>query len=121
MLATINWLEASPLPADSPQRKEANQFLMEWISGSPTVSVQMQPYLTDLYGKNPDLLMAFLGGWTRYAIQHPTDKDQLTLQVEGVKGMLASYKPWIAKAIKSLPSWLASTPRANWPTGLKPG
>lgn len=119
VLATINWLETSPLPSDSPQRKDANRFLMEWISGSPTVSVSMQPYLADLYGKNSDLLMAFLGGWARYSIQHPADKDQLTLNVEGIKGMLASYQTMGGKGNKKLTELASLNAKGQLPEWVK--
>lgn len=92
IIETVNWLEASTLPADNPQRLKANAFLMKWLTGSPTVTVDVQPYALDLYGKDPNLLMAFMGGWTRYALQHPTEKDKVVLNTEGVKTLLNVYK-----------------------------
>jgi hypothetical protein len=92
VLATINWLETSPLPNDNEERRAANTFLVQWISGSPTVSVAIEEYVTNLSQQDGALLIAFMGGWTRYALQNPGSKDKLALATAGIKGMLATYK-----------------------------
>lgn len=92
VIATINWLEASTLPSDNEQRRAANTFLVEWISGSPTVSVAIEEYVGDLYNKDGDLLVAFMGGWTRHALQNPGTKDKLALATAGINDMIATYK-----------------------------
>ncbi|MDO7846365.1 hypothetical protein Q5H92_08360 [Hymenobacter sp. M29] len=91
VISTINWLEATPVNQDVSRRKQAQRFLLEWASGSPKVSIGIEPYLGDLYGKQTDLLMAFMGGWTRYSLQHPNDTNTLTLNAEGVQAMLKLY------------------------------
>jgi hypothetical protein len=92
VLATINWLEASPLPNDNEDRRAANTFLIQWISGSPTVSVAIDEYVTNLSQQDGALLIGFMGGWTRQALQNPGTKDRLDLAMAGIKGMLATYK-----------------------------
>ncbi|GAB3572598.1 hypothetical protein [Hymenobacter daeguensis] len=91
VISTINWLEATPVNQDVSRRKQAQRFLLEWASGSPKVSIGLQPYLGELYGKQTDLLMAFMGGWTRYSLQHPGVADPLMLNAEGVQAMLKVY------------------------------
>ena len=76
---------------DVSRRKQAQRFLLTWASGSPRVSIGLQPYVGELYGKQTDLLMAFMGGWTRYSLQHPGQTDALTLNAEGVQAMLKLY------------------------------
>jgi hypothetical protein len=76
---------------DVSRRQQAQRFLLTWASGSPKVSIGLQPYVGELYGKNTALLMAYMGGWTRYSLQHPEDKNTLTLNAEGVKAMLKVY------------------------------
>lgn len=91
VINTINWLEATPVNDDMSRRKQAQRFLLEWASGSPKVSIGLQPYVGELSGKQSDLLMAFMGGWTRYSLQHPGVTDALTLNAEGVQSMLKVY------------------------------
>ncbi|HEX8326176.1 MAG TPA: hypothetical protein VF629_01460 [Hymenobacter sp.] len=91
VINTINWLEATPANQDLSRRKQAQRFLVEWASGSPNVSIGLQPYVGELAGKQSDLLVAFMAGWTRYSLQHPDVKDALTLNAEGVQSMLKVY------------------------------
>ena len=119
VLATINWLETSTLPTDDAQRRAANQFLIQWISGTSTVSVQLQEYVTDLSNKDGDLLMAFMGGWTRYALQNAGTKDQLLLNTAGVKDMLTTYQAKGGKGSKKLNDLAALDAKGQLPTWIK--
>ena len=92
VLNTISWLEETPANQDVSRRQQAQRFLLAWASGSPKVSIGLQPFVGELAGKNTALLMAYMGGWTRYELQHPGDKDALTLNTEGVKSMLKVYE-----------------------------
>nr|GFC16204.1 hypothetical protein [Tanacetum cinerariifolium] len=65
---------------------------VDWISGSPAVSVAIEEYVTDLSKEDGALLIGFMGGWTRYALQNPGTKDKLALATAGIKGMLTTYK-----------------------------
>lgn len=65
---------------------------MQWISGSPTVSVAIEEYVSDLFRNDGALLIAFMGGWTRNALQNPGTKDKLALATAGIQDMLATYK-----------------------------
>jgi hypothetical protein len=69
-----------------------NIFIFKYIEGSPTVSVTLQGYVAELTKKNPELLIAFLGGWAKYQLEHPTANDQVRLNAEGVKTVLRIYK-----------------------------
>lgn len=102
VIETANWLEKTPTNQQEEQRHAANKFLIEWMTGSPAVAVQLQSYFMDLCPKNPDALMLFMGGWARYQLQHPEDKDAVTLNVEGLKSVLQSYQLYHAKTNKKL-------------------
>ena len=41
VVETVGWLEKSKLSSNDAQRRQANTFLMEWMTGSPTVSIQV--------------------------------------------------------------------------------
>ncbi|AHJ97161.1 hypothetical protein Hsw_1566 [Hymenobacter swuensis DY53] len=92
VIAAVNWLEKTPLSQQPALRKETDQFLFQWISGSAAVSVQLQKYVADLAGQDSELLMLFMGGWARYQLQHPEAKDTVQLNTEGIRTMLRAYK-----------------------------
>ena len=91
VIETVAWLTNPATPFGTSDRAAAGRFLIEWISGSPSVSVGVEPYVLELTNKDPDLLTAFLGGWASYALQHPSEKDPVTLNVEAIKTVLTVY------------------------------
>lgn len=92
IIEAVNWLENMPLNQEENKRKQVNIFLFKYIEGSPTVSIELQGYITDFTKKNPDLLIAFLGGWAKYKLQNPSVTDKLLLNTEGMKTILKIYK-----------------------------
>ncbi|MET4105317.1 hypothetical protein [Hymenobacter sp. UYP22] len=102
VIAAVNWLEKTPMNQQAALRKETDQFLFQWISGSSSVSVQLQKYVADLAGQDSELLMLFMGGWARYQLQHPETKDPAVLNTEGIRTMLRAYQTGGFKKNKQL-------------------
>ncbi|GAT61871.1 hypothetical protein [Paludibacter jiangxiensis] len=93
IIACVNWLENSPLDKDVSKRKEANVFFMKWLTGSPTVSINLNAdYIIKYTEKNPDLLLIFMAGWTRYSLENNYSNDQMKGYYEGFKSMISVYK-----------------------------
>ncbi len=86
------YIEIAPVNDDSDKRKEANAFFMRWLTGAPNVSVEVQPYVMDLTKENKSFLLIFMGGWTRYALEHPGKADKLQCHLAGVQSILTAYK-----------------------------
>lgn len=91
IIETATWLESTPLKSDKAKRKNASAFLMTWLTGSPTVSVTVEDYVTKIAEGNPDLLMVFLAGWTKYKLQNMAITDKIKLNVAGLKSALKLY------------------------------
>jgi hypothetical protein len=92
VIQAVKWLENVPLNQEDDKRKQAYLFVFTYVQGSPTVSIELQRYVTDISGKNPELLIAFLGGWTKYKLENPDVNDPLVLNTEGMKTILKIYK-----------------------------
>lgn len=93
IIACANWMESSPLDKDEAKRKDANTFFMKWLTGSPTVTINLNADLIVKYTeKNPDLLIIFMAGWTRYSLQNNYSKDQQKGYFEGYKSIFNVYK-----------------------------
>lgn len=96
IIACTNWMENYPLDKNKDKRKEANAFFMKWLTGSPTVSININvDYVIKYTEKNPDLLMIFMAGWTRYSLENNYSNDQLKGYYEGYKSMINVYKKGI--------------------------
>lgn len=92
ILDCINWLENTPMSEESDKRMMANAYLMKWATGTPTVTISMQSFQVDLTTKNPELLMIFIGGWIKYAIENPDDKDNVKAgNISGINSLIKVY------------------------------
>lgn len=92
VIAAVNWLEATPLNEQVAKRKDVNAFLTQWISGTPTVTVKMYAQTMVFYDANPDLLMNYMGGWTKYSLQHRDNADDFNANMAGLRSVINAYK-----------------------------
>ncbi|TYZ14162.1 hypothetical protein FY528_00050 [Hymenobacter lutimineralis] len=102
VIEAANWLEVTPLDQQPDTRRATNQFVLQWVSGSPAVKVKLQTFVTELSRQEPNYMMLFLAGWARYQLQHPAEKDALTLNMAGLTPVLKMYQANPAKKNKVL-------------------
>ncbi len=96
----VTWLENTPVNQQSAKRKQVNGFLLQWITGAPDITIDLGEFQTGLTKDNPDLLIAYLGGWTKYAIENPSEKsNKLMGNLAGVKCVLKIYSENVGKGI----------------------
>jgi hypothetical protein len=97
VLRCIAYLDTVSLDEEN-ARSGANRFLITWLSGSPTVNVEINPYLMKLVDRNKELLSIFMGGWTKYSIQNPIDKNKIKGHLAGLSAIIQAYK--LGKGVK---------------------
>ncbi|HZX57597.1 MAG TPA: hypothetical protein VFE54_02685 [Mucilaginibacter sp.] len=91
IIKTIDWLQQSPWSQPLDNRKPANAFLMAWLTGTPDVSISIGSSLTKLVDKNPEMLIIFMGGYTKYALQHKNDFNKDLANAAGLRAMIDKY------------------------------
>ncbi|MCX6238148.1 MAG: hypothetical protein NTY07_11440 [Bacteroidia bacterium] len=97
IIACVNWLENTPLNIYEQKRIEANTFFMKWLTGSPTVTINLNAdIVTKCTDKNPQLMMLFMAGWTRFSLENSYSKDQQKGYYEGFKTIINVYKKGIS-------------------------
>ena len=90
----INWLEQTPWDPKSIERQIADSFLLAWISGSPTVTIELgDDILMKIMEKNKEALVTYMGGYTKYTLQSRADKTSYDVN----KAKLAGFKAIITK------------------------
>jgi hypothetical protein len=93
IIACANWMENTPLDKESQKWVDANVFLLKWLTGSPTVNVNIRAdLLVKYFEKNNEFQIIFLAGWTRYALENNYSKDQQKGYFEGFKSVITVYK-----------------------------
>ena len=91
VLEVIDYLQYSPANAEQEKRKEAMAFLIQWLEGSPTVSVTLEGFITPFmaYGES---LAIFLGGYTKYVLQTGGDNpDPVMANLAGTERVVEYY------------------------------
>ncbi len=93
ILDCISWLEETPVDVQVERRQQANTFLMMWVTGSPTVTITLGEDALIVAEKNPELLMTFIGGWTKLVIENPQYKsDDVKGNLAGLQSVIKVYK-----------------------------
>lgn len=85
----------TPLDKEKSKRQDANAFLVKWISGSPSVTIELREDLMVFMKKNPDLLSIYLGGYTKYALQNKDSEDKVAPNVAALRAVIEVYNKGI--------------------------
>lgn len=91
MIDASKWLESNQIGTLPGKRVNVNAFVMKWITGSPTVSLELQPVIVKLTDKNPDLIIVFMAGYARWSLENNHPKDHLKGYEAGIKSVLRTY------------------------------
>ena len=92
VLATINWLENTPLDQDEKKHQEQYAFLTAWITNSPTVTIELNANVLTFSKKNSQLIMFFMAGWTKYSLENNYSKDIPQGSLAGLRSAIKIYK-----------------------------
>lgn len=91
VLKSIDWLLKTPLNTQPGKRKDINTFVIAWISGSPTVTLEIKSEIVNFATGNPDLLVIFMCGWTKYAIEKKELVTNKTGSMKGIEAVIDFY------------------------------
>lgn len=91
VLKAIEWSISTPVSEQQTKRKAVNAFLMQWMTGSPTVTLEISQAIVP-YMDCPDCLMAFLNGWTKYSLENDYSKDRLASVMAGTNHTIDFYE-----------------------------
>jgi hypothetical protein len=89
VLATINWLENTQLNDDAEKHAKQLNLLTEWMATTPTVNVIVNKNIVNFRGP---LITMFMAGYTKYALENNHSKDELQLNLAGLRTAMKFYK-----------------------------
>jgi hypothetical protein len=96
VINTINWLENTPLDQEVNKRKIQNAYLVAWLTNSPTVTIEVNSRILTFTKKNSELLVTFMGGWTKYCLENNYSTDLVKCNTAGIQSAIKVYKKGIA-------------------------
>jgi hypothetical protein len=65
---------------------------MKWLTGAPNVSVDVKTEIVTFMKPNSDLLLIFMAGWTKYAIETKDYKNKLNGNLKGIESVIEFYQ-----------------------------
>jgi hypothetical protein len=84
-------LTNTPVQTQPEKRKEANAFVIVWLTGSPNVSVEIDSEIVNFMDQNPELLMIFMCGWTKYSLETKDYKNKISGNQKGIEAVIDFY------------------------------
>ena len=100
LVNAARWLEETDLDREADKRQKVNAFVIQWISGTPTVNVEITEPLGKIYGKNVQLLGLYLASYARNIIENKSTSNKFTATKSGLISIMNVYKKGI-QIIKS--------------------
>ena len=88
----IEWVLNTPVDEQLSKRVKANAFIMKWLTGSPTVKVEIHPEIVSFIDSGHDLMMPFLGGWTKYCIETKDYDNKVAGNLAGLEAVMEFYE-----------------------------
>ena len=85
-----NWLIENPIGVEPTKRNEINAFLLQWISGSPKVSIEISEKIVT-YLDCGDCLIIFMGGWAKYALETKDFNNKIKGNIAGTESVIKFY------------------------------
>jgi hypothetical protein len=92
VINTVNYLETTPIDKQGDAWRIQAALLVAWLTNSPEVTIEVNAKTATFVKKNPELLMIFMGGWTRYVLQNGYSRDKIQANVAGIKSAIRVYK-----------------------------
>lgn len=91
LMQTIDWYLWRSMAFDADKRKSANEFFIKWVTGSPTVTVDIHTDIVNFIDTTPELLIPFTMGWVKYSIDNNYSKDRIKACSAGIRTAVDYY------------------------------
>jgi len=95
VVSAEQWMEETDLDQQTEKRQAINQFIVQWVSGSPTVTISLDESLAQLTEKNPDLLALYLASYSKYIIEHKSDPSNFNAARAALTSISKVYRKGI--------------------------
>jgi hypothetical protein len=87
----VNWLMNTPINEQTEKRRESNAFLLMWLTGSPNVNIEINQQIVTFMASSPELLMIFMGGWAKQALETKEPKNKIAGNLAGLEAVIEFY------------------------------
>ena len=91
IVACAHWLLETPINTQEQKRAKANAFMMQWLIGSPSVSIELNAGIMTFMESSPELVIIFMSGWTAYVLEGGDKEDTKAATLAGLDYVMRFY------------------------------
>ncbi|MEM1359261.1 MAG: hypothetical protein AAGF89_13720 [Bacteroidota bacterium] len=89
VVAAVNWLQNTPVSQQAAKRKAVNAYLLQWLTGTPTVTLSLDGSIAT-FMECGDCLMMYMGTYAKSSIENGKT-DELANQLAAVRAVMDLY------------------------------
>jgi hypothetical protein len=90
IIECIDYLISTPLNEQSGKRQEASKFFVEWVMGTPDVTIEVDFKKVEFLNEEPQFLISYMAGWSKYVLK-TKDKIPLNGMIAGIESTITFY------------------------------
>ena len=98
VIEAAKWLELTEMDKETDKRREIDQFIVKWTTGTPAVNIDIGETLYTLTKGNPELLALYLASYSRYSLENKGSAGKFSATKAGLLSIAAVYKKGISVA-----------------------
>ena len=88
----VNWLLETPMNVEAKKRESANDFFIQWLTVTKTVTIEMNTDIVTFYN-DPNLLIVYMAAWAKHVLDNEDNhRDQLKGNLVGINAVIDFYQ-----------------------------
>jgi len=96
IVGAAKWLEDTDLDKELDKRQKVNAFVLKWIAGSPSVTIELSESIGKLCGKNEELFGVYLSAYSRSVLENKKTSTKFLATKASLQAIIRVYKKGIA-------------------------
>jgi len=90
IIACSDWLQSVGPNEEGMKRAAASKFLITWVTGTPSITMELHGETLEYVEKNPDLMTIFMGAWSAHFLR-TGDTSQVGGSLAGLNAVIDYY------------------------------
>ena len=95
IIHAARWLENTDLDKELEKRQKVNAFVLKWIAGSPTVTIELSEGIGKLCSKNEELFGIYLSAYSRSVLENKKTTTKYLATKASLLAILKVYRKGI--------------------------
>lgn len=119
ILECINWLNSQPMTVEPEKRKAAEKFILEWIIGTPDVSVELNTNTVNFSSSSANLIVYYFAGAAKYILDGGEKDNKVKITAAGLRNVIAIHTANKFKKDKSIEVLIKQEKNGNLDAWIK--